>query len=100
MKLLKLLNKKNLSILISFFFLQNSYSVEPVDIWKTNNQKTNESTIIENETIQLEESIGESIFQINSEKDIFVAIKGEHDDGHKYINAVLDRAVKEIRSKD
>ena len=41
MKILKLLNKKNLSILISFFFLQNSYSIEPVDIWNLE-KKTNQ----------------------------------------------------------
>ena len=66
MILLKLLNKRNLSILISFFFIQNSYSVEPVDIWETDNQKNNESIVIENETTILEESIEESIFQIDS----------------------------------
>ena len=54
MKLLKLLNKKNLSILISFFFLQNSYSIEPVDIWnleKQSNQNTSKNEIIENEDL-------------------------------------------------
>ena len=35
MKILKLLNKKNLSIILSFFFLfiLKVYSNEPVDIW-------------------------------------------------------------------
>ena len=54
MKLLKLLNKKNLSILISFFFLQNSYSIEPVDIWnleKQPNQDNSKNEIIENENL-------------------------------------------------
>ena len=54
MKLLKLLNKKNLSILISFFFLQNSYSIEPVDIWnleKQSNQDNSKNEIIENEDL-------------------------------------------------
>ena len=54
MKLLKLLNKKNLSILISFFFLQNSYSIEPVDIWnleKQSNQNNSKNKIIENENL-------------------------------------------------
>ena len=54
MKLLKLLNKKNLSILISFFFLQNSYSIEPVDIWnleKQSNQDNSKNEIIENENL-------------------------------------------------
>jgi len=54
MKILKLLNKKNLSILISFFFLQNSYSTEPVDIWnldKQSNQDNSNNDIIENEDL-------------------------------------------------
>ena len=54
MKILKLLNKKNLSILISFFFLQNSYSTEPVDIWnleKQSNQDNSKNEIIENENL-------------------------------------------------
>jgi hypothetical protein len=54
MKLLKLLNKNNLSILISFFFLQNSYSIEPVDIWnldKQSNQDNSKNEIIENENL-------------------------------------------------
>ena len=54
MKLLKLLNKKNLSILISFFFLQNSYSIEPVDIWnleKQSNEGNSKNEIIENENL-------------------------------------------------
>ena len=54
MKILKLLNKKNLSILISFFFLQNSYSIEPVDIWnleKQSNQDNSKNEIIENENL-------------------------------------------------
>ena len=55
MKLLKLLNKKNLSILISFFFLQNSYSTEPVDIWNleidSNKDQISEKEIIENENL-------------------------------------------------
>ena len=54
MKLLKLLNKKNLSILISFFFLQNSYSIEPVDIWnleKQPNQDNSKNEIVENENL-------------------------------------------------
>ena len=38
MKILKLLNKKNLSILLILLFIQNSYSIEPADIWKLNEQ--------------------------------------------------------------
>ena len=66
MKLLKLLNKKNLSILISFFFLQNSYSIEPVDIWnleKQSNQDNSKNEIIENENL-----LPSTIFSIVNEK--------------------------------
>ncbi len=68
MKLLKLLNKKNLSILISFFFfLQNSYSNEPVDIWNleidSNKDKISENEIIENENL-----LPSTIFNIQNEK--------------------------------
>ena len=67
MKLLKLLNKKNLSILISFFFLQNSYSIEPVDIWNleidSNKDKISENEIIENENL-----LPSTIFNIQNEK--------------------------------
>jgi hypothetical protein len=67
MKILKLLNKKNLSILISFFFLQNSYSTEPVDIWNleidTNKDKISENEIIENENL-----LPSTIFNIQNEK--------------------------------
>ena len=39
MKILKLLNKKNLSILQIFIFIfQNCYSNEPVDIWNLEKQ--------------------------------------------------------------
>ena len=38
MKILKLLNKKNLSILLSLLFFQNSYSTETVDIWDLDKQ--------------------------------------------------------------
>jgi len=67
MKILKLLNKKNLSILISFFFLQNSYSTEPVDIWNLeidpNKDKISENEIIENENLS-----PSTIFNIQNEK--------------------------------
>ncbi len=54
MRILKLLNKRNLSILISFFFIQNSYSNEPVDIWKIDNQST-EQSIVDNEIIEIQD---------------------------------------------
>ena len=41
MKILRLLNKKNLSIILSFFFLFSLkvYSTEPVDIWNIDPKK-------------------------------------------------------------
>ena len=71
MKILKLLNKNNLSILISFFFLQNSYSIEPVDIWnleKQSNQDNSKNEIVENENL-----LPSTIFSIqNGKKEIAV----------------------------
>ena len=65
MKILKLLNKNSLSILISFFFLQNSYSTEPVDIWnleKQSNQDNNSKT----ESVENENLLPSSIFNIQN----------------------------------
>ena len=69
MKILKLLNKKNLSIILSFFFLFSlkAYSTEPVDIWNIDPKKI----ITENST---EEKVEEktistsSIYEMQSEK--------------------------------
>ena len=69
MKILKLLNKKNLSIILSFFFLFSLkvYSTEPVDIWNIDPKKI----ITENST---EEKVEEktistsSIYEMQSEK--------------------------------
>ena len=66
MKILRLLNKINLSVLISFFFLQNSYSTEPIDIWKIENQPNEKDN---NEIIENENVLTESIFQIKSQED-------------------------------
>ena len=66
MKLLKLLNKNNLSILISFFFLQNSYSTEPVDIWKLEKQSNQDNS--KNEIIENENLLPSTIFSIVNEK--------------------------------
>ena len=65
MKILKLLNKKNLSILISFLFLQNSYSIEPVDIWNLE-KKTNQNNNSKTETIENENLLPSSIFNIQN----------------------------------
>jgi len=65
MKILKLLNKKNLSIILSFFFLfiLKVYSNEPVDIWNIEPKEI----ITENST---EEKIisTNSIYEMQSEK--------------------------------
>ena len=85
MKILRLLNKINLSILISFFFLQNSYSTEPIDIWKIENQtnEENNNVIIENENVSTE-----SIFQIDSPKDNQIQVDEEKNLFSKNINIV------------
>ena len=78
MKLLKLLNKKNLSILLICLFFNNSYSNEPVDIWKINkNTKNNEvidSEEIENKKIILNQTISPkkniAISTINQEENL------------------------------
>ena len=69
MKILKLLNKKNLSIILSFFFLFSLkvYSTEPVDIWNIDPKKiiTEDSTKekVEEKTISTN-----SIYEMQSEK--------------------------------
>ena len=69
MKILKLLNKKNLSIILSFFFLFSLkvYSIEPVDIWNIDSKKiiTENSTKekVEEKTISTN-----SIYEMQSEK--------------------------------
>ena len=69
MKILKLLNKKNLSIILSFFFLFSLkvYSTEPVDIWNIDPKKiiTENSTKekVEEKTISTN-----SIYEMQSEK--------------------------------
>ena len=88
MKILKLLNKINLSILISFFFLQNSYSTEPIDIWKIDNQTIKEDNIENIETIENENVITESIFQITEQKDTTIKIDEEKNLFSKNINIV------------
>ena len=69
MKILKLLNKKNLSIILSFLFLFSLkvYSNEPVDIWNIEPEKI----IIENSTKKKteEKTIStNSIYEMQSEK--------------------------------
>ena len=53
MKILKLLNKKNLSIILSFFFLFSLkvYLIEPVDIWYIDPKKIIKENCIEKKII-------------------------------------------------
>ena len=75
MKNLKLLNKKNLSIILFFtFFGFESQSQEPVDIWNVETkQKIEEVTVIEN----LEKKVIQQskIYQMQSQKDAELKIK-------------------------
>ena len=85
MKILRLLNKKNLSILISFFFLQNFYSTEPIDIWKIESQTNEENN---NEIVENENVLTESIFQIDLPKDNKIQVDEEKNLFSKNINIV------------
>ena len=76
MKFLKLLNKISFSILISFFFLQNSYSEEPVDIWKIE-KKTNEESIINSEIIEDQNISSSSVFKTDSNKNFEIKVDEE-----------------------
>ena len=67
MKILKLLNKKNLSILLSLIFFQNSYSTETVDIWDLDKQ-LDEDNINNNEIVETEDILQNPIFGIQSDK--------------------------------
>ena len=61
MKILKLLNKKYLSIILSFFFLftLKVYSTEPVDIWNVEIEKATTENSTEEKNIE-DENISES----------------------------------------
>ena len=87
MKTLRLLNKASLSILISFFFFQNSYSTEPVDIWKIE-EKSNESSTIDNGQTQSEEETSELIISTIVEEKNESEIKETDDLFSKNINIV------------
>ena len=87
MKILKSLNKINLSILISFFFLQNSYSEEPVDIWKIE-KKANEESIVNIEIIENQNTSSSSIFKTDSNKNFEIKVDEEKNLLTKNINIV------------
>ena len=66
MKILKLLNKVNLSIILIFFFtfVFKSSSNEPVDIWNVDTKKEAEETkIIINESSVPDDDLEESIYE-------------------------------------
>ncbi len=88
MKILRFLNKKNLLTLISFFLIQSSHSVEPVDIWEID-KKVNEKNIISSdEDIESENISDESIFKIIKKKNNKVKINEEENLFSKNINIV------------
>ena len=74
MKISRLLNKRNLLIFISFFFLQKAYSVEPVDIWKIETQNKNKDNVVERENISEESVVTDSIYNIQTENKNKIAI--------------------------
>ena len=80
MKILKLLNKVNLSIILIFFFtfVLKSSSNEPVDIWNIDSKKeTEETKIIENDSSVPDDDLEESIYekQINSQNQNILEIE-------------------------
>lgn len=80
MKILKLLNKLNLSIIFIFFFalVFKSNSNEPADIWNVDPKKeTEETKIIENESNVPDDDLEESIYekQINSQNQNILEIE-------------------------
>ena len=93
MKILKLLNKKNLSIILSFFFLFSLkvYSTEPVDIWNietkeivTENsaEEKNEEKVISTNSIYEMQSEKNNEFEIQEDETLFskkIEIAGLYD---------------------
>ena len=73
MKILKLLNKKNLAILLSICLFQNVFSEEAADIWNLEN-----NNVIENsEEIENENLLPSSVFTIESQDTTDSLIKEE-----------------------
>ena len=70
MKILKLLNKKNLSIILTFFFffVLKAYSTEPVDIWNIETNKITTENSTEEKNIQDENISKNSIYEMQLEK--------------------------------
>jgi len=79
MKILKLLNSKNFSILLTFFltfFIKVTFANEPVDIWNIENSTQKKSSSEEN-IIEDKEENKDSIYKINSEKESTITISEE-----------------------
>ena len=70
MKILKLLNKKNLSIILIFFFLfgLKVYSTEPVDIWSIEKKEVTPENSTEEKNIEDENISESSIYEMQLEK--------------------------------
>ena len=70
MKILKLLNKKYLSIILSFFFLftLKVYSTEPVDIWNVDIKEITTENSTEDKNIEDENISESSIYEMQLEK--------------------------------
>lgn len=91
MKILKLLNNKNFSILLIFFltfFCKISFANEPIDIWniESNNEtQENDTSNNTNETINQNTN---SIYKTNSQKQITNIISEEKDLSSKEINII------------
>ncbi len=66
MIILKLLNKKNLSILFSILFFQNIYAVEAVDIWNIE-KKSSDINVNKNQAVENEDKNDETVFGIQSD---------------------------------
>ena len=90
MKVLRFLNKKILLTLslISFFFIQNSYSTEPVDIWQINQTSDEKESISSNEVIESENILSEEILEIINKKNDLLQVDEEKNLYSKDINIV------------
>ena len=79
MTILKLLNKKNLLILLSLLLLQNVYANEPVDIWNIEKLPSQEEEAIIDEEIESKKNLPSSIIKINDVDSITFEVDQEKD---------------------
>ena len=89
MRILKLLNSKNFSILCIFFtfFFQNIFADDTVDIWKLK-KKSNENKTETKEIFENENDSFESIFDDNTNNKKIIEINEEENIASKKINIV------------